>query len=225
MSGRLTGREPAEEIIRYANEEVSVFDVLAEEFDLRVGAAESRSSKERCPFGFEHDDGGMTKAMRVYPATNSTFCFAGHGFFDPVRLVAKSREWTHTRAAKHLLEARGLLAPMGYRERFAALDRARYEPKPLGNPAYAVEALQMALSAHESHGRLQYHPVFTQGLERALALLSDIMERRPVDPDAALRSWFATASTGLGTLLDRLSDVTPSGVQAAPPTKETHDHA
>ena len=49
----------------------------------------SRSIKVRCPFGdVYHIDHGTSPSFRVYPETNSAYCFAACGYFTPVWLAA-----------------------------------------------------------------------------------------------------------------------------------------
>lgn len=70
------------------------------------------SGKQYCPFGhLFHADGGTAKAFRVYPETNSAFCFAGCGSFRPVSLVAMSRGITQEEAAEYLLDLTGYVPP------------------------------------------------------------------------------------------------------------------
>lgn len=73
---------------------------------------DEKSIKTYCPFGrFYHSDGGTTPAFRVYPGTNSVFCFAGCGYFSCVTLWASARDVHYEEAARVLLDL------IGYRPR------------------------------------------------------------------------------------------------------------
>lgn len=66
------------------------------------------SYKTYCPFGaMYHADGGDSKAFRLYPESNTAFCFAGCGHFTPVRLTAFALDLSDSEAAQKLLDEVG----------------------------------------------------------------------------------------------------------------------
>lgn len=72
----------------------------------------SSMSKTYCPFGeLMHEDGGRGKAFRVYPLTNSAYCFACSKAFRPCQLIATDRDVTEAEAAEIILEEVGYVAP------------------------------------------------------------------------------------------------------------------
>lgn len=70
------------------------------------------SVKLYCPFGeMYHTDGGRTRAFKVYPNTNSAWCFACSKFYTPVMLVSQARDVSESDAAEYLLDITGYVAP------------------------------------------------------------------------------------------------------------------
>lgn len=79
------------------------------------------SIKTYCPFGeVMHNDGGTSKAFRVYPDTNTAYCFAGCGRYTPVTLLAASKDISPEEAAEMILERVGYVQP-SYEDRWKAL--------------------------------------------------------------------------------------------------------
>lgn len=206
---RLTGREGPLELIRAANT-LDVFDVLYDFFGSRYPRS-GRSGKEPCPFGFEHPDGGYEKAFRTYPEGNNGYCFAAHGYLDPVRLVQIKDDLSATIAARKLLEHYDLLKPMPYWERFAEVQRlVATRRTEVGNLSYAVEALHVALRTHPAYDTGQYAQPFTEALERCLSVLDKIAASRPDQAEALLSRWFEKSVALMRRTLDTLSlDVQP----------------
>lgn len=67
-----------------------------------------RSMKVQCPFGeLYHEDGGRSAAFRIYPDTNSGWCFACSEFYSPVKLYAASTGLEWSVAAEQLLDMVG----------------------------------------------------------------------------------------------------------------------
>lgn len=62
------------------------------------------SIKVYCPFGILHPDHGLTRAMRVYPETNTAFCFSDCGHFTPTKLAAQAWDLSREDAADRLLD-------------------------------------------------------------------------------------------------------------------------
>jgi hypothetical protein len=67
------------------------------------------SWKMYCPFGeVSHIDGGQAKAFRVYPETNTAYCFACGILYTPVRLLATAKDIEYDEAADMILEMAGV---------------------------------------------------------------------------------------------------------------------
>lgn len=91
------------DVIQTANDRLTI-TVACNMIGMDVDAGVATSMKLYCPFGeIYHQDGGMSKSFRVYPETNSAWCFAGCGYFNPVRLVAWDRDLTDLQAAEAIL--------------------------------------------------------------------------------------------------------------------------
>lgn len=89
-----------------ANERMSILEACR-----HVGMFDvSEYGKQYCPFGdlYHPDD---VKAMRVYPSSNSAYCFAGCGYFNPVKLIAMSKDFTEADAAENILELTNYVPP------------------------------------------------------------------------------------------------------------------
>lgn len=63
-----------------------------------------KSFKTWCPFGFYHVDSGYEKAFRIYPSSNSAWCFAESEYFSPVRLYSQAKGIEYRDAATELLK-------------------------------------------------------------------------------------------------------------------------
>lgn len=94
--------------IQLANERMSIVAALR----IAGSDASDYGGKQFCPFGhMYHADGGYEKAMRVYSESNSAYCFAGCGYFSPVKLVSMVKDMSDADAAEHILELTGYVAP------------------------------------------------------------------------------------------------------------------
>lgn len=96
-------------IIETADERVSIALVCRMlGVDLPDDVESGRSRKVHCPFGsLYHSDGGVDPAMRVYPDTNSAYCFSCRSYFTPVGLTAKALDVDRRTAALRLLDRIG----------------------------------------------------------------------------------------------------------------------
>lgn len=96
-------------IVAVANEQVPIVTVcrmLGLELPDDVG--EGRSRKVPCPFGaIYHSDGGVDPTMRIYPESNSAFCFSCSISYTPVALAAKGMGLNPHAAAARLLDVIG----------------------------------------------------------------------------------------------------------------------
>lgn len=89
--------------------------------------------KHYCPFGnLYHADGGMARSFRVYPTSNSAYCFGCSAYYNPTKLMATAKGLTEEEAAEFLLEAVGYVKPDAYsRFEAAATTVARVETSDL----------------------------------------------------------------------------------------------
>ncbi len=164
--------------------------------DVDFDAAYGKSLKVYCPFGdIHHSDGGESKAMRIYPDTNSCFCFAGCGHFSAVRLVAHAWDRPAAEVAVELLERIGY-TPLSLAAEFAS--HATWKPAP--DTAHLAEALKMfCRRVTPDWDRRQFDPLVAGRLARCLALL----DRVRTDEDAA--TWLHGAKTHMHHILTTLT--------------------
>jgi hypothetical protein len=189
-------------LIRRANKEVSVFDVLEKEFSIRH-PREGRSYKGYCPFAFEHPDGGVEKGFRTYPGTNTAYCFVLHGSLNPVRIVELKEDVPPLEAARKLLSDRGLLEPKDVMERWNDALRANERGVELGDPQVLVEALQEFLRTHPAYAEQSLSPRFMGEMEVQLNVLDRVLDDPRVS-ESIVRAWFSKAKVELQAVLDEL---------------------
>lgn len=181
----------AERLIAKADD-VSVFDVLEDFFDIRV-PREGVSFKSRCPFAFEHPDGGLDKGWRTYPGSNSSMCFVMHGRMGPVRLIQMRYGLRAVPAADKILDQYGLSRPKPWRERYTAvlIEVEQRDNRPVtGDPAHAAEALNMALRKEPLWTTRQFDNDVLNAMEIVLDRLDAVIESG--DPEA-VRRWYDKA--------------------------------
>ena len=181
----------AERLIDRANE-VSIFDVLEDFFDLTL-PREGQSFKSRCPFGSEHPDGGLDKGWRTYPASNSSMCFVMHGYMGPVRLVQFRNGLLAVQAAERILNFYNLNRPRAWRDRYwdVATEVAQRDERPrVGDPSYAVEALNRALRAEPRYATRQFDEDVLHALEVVVDRLDAMLQTG--EPEA-VREWYDKA--------------------------------
>jgi hypothetical protein len=122
--------------VALANSRVSILEA----YEL-IGNPLWGTSKNYCPFGpVTHADGGASPALRVYPDTNSSYCFACAKAWRPVTLLADSRDISIDEAAQVLLESSGYI-PESVDDRLEALLAEE-------TPAVDADALAQALSTY-----------------------------------------------------------------------------
>lgn len=186
-------------LIEQANA-VSIFDVLRDFMGIDIPNTGSKSWKTDCPFNFEHGDGGRDKGWRVYPSTNSSYCFVLHGVLDPVRLIMLRKDLSAKRAAYVILENYGLLKSRNYRERYDQIVAEReMRSAGVGQPAVLVEALHSSVRADPRYIEKQFDVEFNVVLEKALEEL-DVLLARKADGDE-VRVWFVKANADLSRAL------------------------
>lgn len=156
-------------VVAVANEHVSIVTVcqmFGVELPDDVGTGRSR--KVHCPFEeMYHSDHGASPAMRIYPDSNSAYCFSCSAYYTPVNLAAKAMDCTYQEAASRLLDR------IGYKplDLAAAWKHAKeYEPEP--DKALMADALKtycrrVALCWEQR----QFEPQVAATLTRCLSIL------------------------------------------------------
>lgn len=156
-------------VVTEANERVPIASVLAmlgvelpDDFGLR------NSHKSRCPFGeIYHSDHGVSPAMRVYPDSNSAYCFSCSAYYTPVSLAAKGFDLDWRSAAIKLLDHIGY-QPLD----LAAQWRAAVDYRPEPDRALLAEALKtFCRRIDPAWASRQFEPRIAATLTRCLALL------------------------------------------------------
>jgi hypothetical protein len=173
-------------------------DVIFRDFlNEEIPWGDFRSHKLHCPVGFEHRDGGVDRAMRIYPSTNSAFCFAMHHYLNPVKVVSLTHDDSTVRAALRICRRYDLIKPQDYKSRYYELAAQRSVVKPV-DPATLVEALHVSLSRHPRYDVLQYDPLVISAFDRQLELLDTV----DLTDASAVRAWFtSSAIPGIGNAL------------------------
>lgn len=93
-----------QQVIQKAKTEIRIEDVLQKYYDIDV-PYEAVSWKVRCPYAYEHADGGLDKQFRVYSDSNTGWCFEMHGRVDNLSLYRDQHPYlNYFDAAKSLLE-------------------------------------------------------------------------------------------------------------------------
>lgn len=152
-----------------------------------------KSVKVHCPFGdVHHSDGGAEKAMRVYPDTNTAYCFAGCGHFTPVRLLSHAWDRPAAEVALDLLDQLGH-RPLSLADQFAGHET--WTPPP--DPGQLAEALKTYCRRIDpSWDDRQFEPRVAARLSQCLRLL----DRVATDDDA--NRWLTGAKKVMSQLLD-----------------------
>lgn len=97
------------ELTALANEKVSIVEVCN---ILGMEVFEGGNFKFYCPFGhLFHKDGGASKAFKLYPESNSAYCFACPMYFTPTRLMGMDKSLEDEEAAEYLLQLVGYVPP------------------------------------------------------------------------------------------------------------------
>lgn len=128
-----------------------------------------RSIKVHCPFGeFSHVDGGVEAAFRIYPDSNSAYCFACQRYYSPVSLAVEAWNRPPDEVAVDLLDRVGY-KPASHADQWARLVTTETPPDP--------DALRAALDVFCSTltpvwAERQMDVVVARTLGRCLGLLS-----------------------------------------------------
>lgn len=171
--------------IAIANEQVSIIKAC-NMIGMDIPDFSLSSLKVYCPFGhLYHADEGRSRAMRIYPATNSAYCFAGCGYLSPVKLIAIDRDSSEQDAAEWLLEQIGWVPP-DYVSQWEALTQTEF---PQVNTVDLGEALKTfcARSFPDHWTEFQFYESVAVKLSKCLSLL-----RKVHTPDDA-EKWMRVA--------------------------------
>jgi hypothetical protein len=172
-----------------ANEHVSIVTVcqmLGVELPDDIGTARSR--KVHCPFGeMYHSDHGASPAMRIYPDTNSAYCFSCAAYYTPVSLAARAMD------ADKITTATRLLDRVGYRPMdLAEAWRAAQHQEPDPNRALLADALKTFCRRIDPRwSQRQFDPQIAATLTRCLSLLELVHSA----PDVTL--WLSNCKTAM----------------------------
>lgn len=161
-----------------------------------------RSARVYCPFGSTaHPDGGEEAAFRVYPDTNSAWCFAEREYFSPVKLFATWNGLPETEAARQLLESLGI-SVAGHRELTPATQvtvdlRVRADPPDLHSLA---EALKMYCARECVKADLDWELLQLDGpVAEKLSQCLNLLNRVSSASDA--QQWLSVTKQAMGAVL------------------------
>jgi hypothetical protein len=174
---------PRRSLVTEANERVSIVQVCS-----WVGVAlptipEGKSVKVRCPFGaVYHIDQGIEPNFRVYPSSNSAYCFRCSTSFTPVKLASMAWDLGPSEAAQALLDR------VGYRPLSMAQE---WKSVVTAQPEVDRSSLAQALKVYASRicedwSDRQFEPVVSAKLDQCLALLDKVVTEEDV------KSWLST---------------------------------
>jgi hypothetical protein len=156
-------------VVEVANEKVAIVVVCRMlGVQLPDDLVAGRSQKVHCPFGeIYHSDGGLSPAMRIYPDTNSAYCFSCAAYYTPVSLAAKAMDTTYHTAAIRLLDHIGH-RPMDLAQQWQQV--AQFEPEP--DRALLADALKTYCRRIEPQwSQRQFEEGVARVLTRCLGLL------------------------------------------------------
>lgn len=152
-----------------ANELVSIASVLqmlGVQVPEDLGARSSH--KVHCPFGeVYHSDHGASPAMRLYPDSNSAYCFSCTAYYTPVSLAAKGLDIDLKTAAIQLLDRIGH-KPLDLAAHWQAVKD--FVPEP--DKALMADALKTFCRRIDARwAARQFEPKIAQTLTRCLGIL------------------------------------------------------
>lgn len=179
------------EMIDLANSRLSIV-AACNMLNVSVGEFAYGSIKTYCPFGqLWHQDGGHTKAFRVYASSNSCYCFAGCGMFTPVTLLAKARDMTNEESAEWILAYTGYVEP-DFQSQWDAL---MAQPAAVDRDSL-TEALKIACAGMDPEWEdRQFEPGIASTFTRCLGLLPKVQNAE----DA--KQWLSVTKTAMSRAL------------------------
>lgn len=150
-----------------ADQLVSVVSLLRQ-IGTMVPDVEFGSVKVYCPFSILHMDHGTTRSMRVYPESNTAYCFNDCGFFTPTKLAMQAWDLSRAEAVDRLLET-------VEQETDNRLDNLF----PVGTNPPSTEALSEALRVYcqrlDGWPEREFKESVIRKLEQCLALLPGVV--------------------------------------------------
>jgi hypothetical protein len=181
-------------VIAVANEQVPIVTVCQMVgVELPDDVAVGRSRKVHCPFGeLYHSDSGIEATMRVYPDSNSAYCFSCSAYYTPVSLAAKAMDVDRQTAARLLLDR------IGYRPlSLAAVWKQVSAYEPALDRSMLAEALKTFCRRIEpAWSRRQFDADVAATLTRCLSLLDLVVTA----DDASL--WLNSCKTVMASNLE-----------------------
>lgn len=177
-----------------ANERIDIADVLTNIGVFVPDTVRSGGNRKlHCPFGFYHSDGGLAKAMRLYRANNTVYCFSCSKRYSPVTLAAARWDCSWNNAAFRLLEDAGF-KPKTLEERWVeATTPIEYK---LDTIALADALKTYCSGIHSDWNTLQYSDNIGTLLNKCLDLLSAVR----TDEDAM--KWLNTCKQVMRKMLE-----------------------
>lgn len=174
-------------VITVANENVSIVTVCRMVgLDLPEDVESSRSAKVHCPFEeVYHSDRGVEPAMRIYPESNSAYCFSCSAYFTPVGLAAQAMDINRRDAAERLLDRIGYRRP----DLASAWQQASEFTPELDHALLAQALKTYCARVVGGWSARQFEPNVAGRLSRCLNLLDLVV----TDDDANL--WLTTCKT------------------------------
>lgn len=177
-----------------ANERIDIADVLT---SIGVFVPETirngGNKKIHCPFGFYHSDQGLSKAMRLYAASNTVYCFSCSKRYSPVSLAAAKWDCSWVNAAFRLLEDAGF-KPKSIEERWAEATTIEEEKPDLIALADALKVYCSGIC--NDWATVQLEDKVAERLNKCLGLLNIVSSNE----DAV--NWLSTCKTVMRRLLE-----------------------
>lgn len=180
-----------------ANAEVGILHVCRLiKMDVPDDVALGRSVRVYCPFGeTAHKDGGEEPAFRIYPDSNSAWCFAEQVYFSPVRLYALSIGVDETEAARQLLESIGRAA---ITQDLSQLEVSLPDPEP--DLHSLADALKIYCARETARSGAEWELLQLDGpVAERLAQCFNLLSRVRTSEDAV--QWLAATKQAMGELL------------------------
>jgi hypothetical protein len=156
-------------VVAEANERVSIVTVCQMlDVDVPDDLGSRSSYKIHCPFGtIYHSDHGISPAMRIYPDSNSAYCFSCAAYYTPVSLAAKGLDIDWRTAAAQLLDRIGY-RPLDLAEVWQQVKE--YTPEP--DRALLADALKtFCRRIDPAWSARQFDPQIAATLTRCLSIL------------------------------------------------------
>lgn len=174
----------ADSIITLANSRMSITEACRK-IGTDIGDFSLGSLKTYCPFGgVFHADGGWSKAFRIYPGSNSAYCFACGAYYTPVTLIARAKDLSDENAAQWILDETNYVPP-DYVSRWNALVQA---PEEIDRDALATALTVACARLDRTWEDRQFEDGVAAALRRCLDLLPKVFTAE------AARRWLSVST-------------------------------